>query len=86
MSPTVYRKPGLSMAQMANEPLTRSVEDYLKAISRLSTGGQPATTNQIAELLELSAPSVSGMIRVIDGLSMEQSGSFLDYRGQTIPW
>jgi NAD(P)-dependent dehydrogenase (short-subunit alcohol dehydrogenase family) len=30
--------------------------------------------------------SVSGMIRVIDGLTMEQSGSFLDYRGQKIPW
>lgn len=50
-------------AQPVHEPLTRSVEDYLKAIYRLSTGGHPASTSQIAQRLELSAPSVSGMIR-----------------------
>src|SRR5262245_8955556 len=46
-----------------HEPLTRSVEDYLKAIYRLSQKGQPATTNDIAHQLELSAPSVSGMVK-----------------------
>ena len=46
-----------------HEPLTRSVEDYLKAIYRLSPQGQPATTSEIAHLLDLSAPSVSGMIK-----------------------
>src|ERR1051325_857507 len=45
------------------EPLARSVEDYLKAIYRLSGGGQPASTSDIAELLDLSAASVSGMVR-----------------------
>ena len=45
------------------EVLTRSVEDYLKAIYRLSLKGQPASTTDIAQLLELSAPSVSGMIK-----------------------
>src|SRR5215212_10503666 len=45
------------------ESLTRSVEDYLKAIYRLSPTGQPASTSQIAHLLELSAPSVSGMVK-----------------------
>ncbi|MDZ7736462.1 MAG: SDR family oxidoreductase [Gammaproteobacteria bacterium] len=30
--------------------------------------------------------SVSGLRRVIAGLGPEQSGSFLDYRGETIPW
>src|SRR5690349_5229776 len=50
-------------AALINEPLTRSVEDYLKAIYRLSAAGQPAATSQIANLLELSAPSVSGMIK-----------------------
>jgi len=50
-------------ALAANESLTRSVEDYLKAIYRLSPEGQPASTRDIAQLLELSAPSVSGMIK-----------------------
>jgi DtxR family Mn-dependent transcriptional regulator len=50
-------------AQPVHEPLTRSVEDYLKAIYRLSSGGHPASTSQIAQRLELSPPSVSGMIR-----------------------
>jgi len=50
-------------AQLDREPLTRSTEDYLKAIYRLSTGGQPASTSQIAQLLELAPASVSGMIK-----------------------
>ena len=45
------------------EPLTRSVEDYLKAIYHLARSGQPASTSDIAGQLGLSAPSVSGMIR-----------------------
>ncbi len=50
-------------AAISHEPLTRSVEDYLKAIYRLSLKGQPASTTEIAHRLELSAPSVSGMIK-----------------------
>jgi NAD(P)-dependent dehydrogenase (short-subunit alcohol dehydrogenase family) len=30
--------------------------------------------------------SISGMRRVIAGLSRADSGSFLDYQGQVIPW
>lgn len=30
--------------------------------------------------------SVSGMLRVIDGLTLEQSGRFFDYRGEEVPW
>lgn len=51
------------VAQQANEPLTRSVEDYLKGIYRLSSTGLPVSTSDIAGLLGLSAPSVSGMIK-----------------------
>ena len=32
------------------------------------------------------AESISGMRRVIAGLTAEQSGSFLDYRGEPLPW
>jgi len=44
------------------EPLTRSAEDYLKAIYTLS-GDAPASTTQIAQRLDLAPASVSGMIR-----------------------
>ena len=42
---------------------TRSVEDYLKAIYRLSGEDRPASTSDIAQRLELSPASVSGMIK-----------------------
>lgn len=51
------------MHAIAVESLTRSVEDYLKVIYRLSPGGRPAATSQIAQALDLSPASVSGMIK-----------------------
>jgi DtxR family Mn-dependent transcriptional regulator len=50
-------------AAVAGESLTRSVEDYLKAIYQLSPEGRPASTSEIANLLALSAPSVTGMVK-----------------------
>jgi DtxR family Mn-dependent transcriptional regulator len=47
----------------AGPPLTRSVEDYLKAIYHLSSQGGFATTSDIAAMLDLAAPSVSGMVK-----------------------
>jgi DtxR family Mn-dependent transcriptional regulator len=52
----------LATAQ-SSDSLTRSVEDYLKAIYRLSQQGQHATTSEIAHHLGLSAPSVTGMVK-----------------------
>lgn len=49
-------------AEQAAEPLTRSVEDYLKTIYRLSEG-RPAATSEIAQALDLSPASVSGMVK-----------------------
>lgn len=50
-------------AALGREPLTRSTEDYLKAIYHLSSGGVPATTTAIAEQLAVAPASVSGMIK-----------------------
>lgn len=58
--------------------LTRSVEDYLKAIYHLSLEGQPASTSAIAAALDLAAPSVSGMIR---RLSDQGLLAHVPYRG-----
>jgi DtxR family Mn-dependent transcriptional regulator len=53
-----------------HDTLTRSVEDYLKAIYRLSPEGRHASTSDIAHLLELSAPSVSGMVKRLSELGL----------------
>src|SRR5918996_5617532 len=50
-------------AALQHETLTRSVEDYLKAIYRLSPPGKTASTSEIAQRLELSPASVSGMVK-----------------------
>lgn len=43
--------------------LTRSVEDYLKAIFHLTEAGAPATTTDIANQLDLAPASVTGMVK-----------------------
>src|SRR3982750_441989 len=50
-------------SSLATDSLTRSVEDYLKAIYQLSPQGRPASTSEIAQLLALSHPSVTGMVK-----------------------
>ncbi len=42
---------------------SRSVEDYLKAIYALSDRGDPATTSDIAQQLDVQPASVSGMVK-----------------------
>lgn len=55
----------MSAATLRQHPdsLTRSVEDYLKAIYRLSSQGGFAATSDIAQLLDVAPPSVSGMVK-----------------------
>lgn len=50
-------------ADIQRESLTRSAEDYLKAIYHLTSGGRSATTNELAQALDLAPASVSGMVR-----------------------
>lgn len=51
------------MPAALSEPLTRSVEDYLKGIYRLTRNGGAAGTTELAQLLVLAPPSVSGMVK-----------------------
>jgi DtxR family Mn-dependent transcriptional regulator len=44
------------------KPLTRSKQDYLKALYALAPGGEAVTTSQLAEHLGVSAPSVTHML------------------------
>jgi DtxR family Mn-dependent transcriptional regulator len=65
----------------APTPLSRSVEDYLKAIHRLSEEGNPATTTHIAEALAIAPPSVTGMVK---RLSEQGLLTYEPYRGVTL--
>jgi len=48
---------------MVRRALSRSEEDYLKAIYGLSEGGDPASTSAIASALEIQPASVTGMVK-----------------------
>jgi DtxR family Mn-dependent transcriptional regulator len=51
------------MTALFTDDLTTSVEDYLKAIYAITRQGHPASTSEIARWLDLSPPSVSGMVK-----------------------
>ena len=48
---------------MKNNPNTQSVQDYLKHIYELTENGESASTTALASKLQVSAPSVTGMIQ-----------------------
>jgi len=48
---------------MTEEGLSRSVEDYLKAVYALTERGAPASTSALAEALDVQPSSVSGMMK-----------------------
>jgi DtxR family Mn-dependent transcriptional regulator len=50
--------------------ITQAVEDYLKIVYKLTSGGAPATTNAIAERLSVSQASVTGMIKKLADLKL----------------
>jgi len=58
--------------------VTRSVEDYLKAIYKLQRDGAAATTNAIAEQLGLRAASVTAMLQQ---LSRQGLAEYRRYKG-----
>ena len=45
------------------QTLTTSIQDYLKSIYELTENGETATTNALSRKLNISAPSVTGMIQ-----------------------
>lgn len=47
-------------------PLSRSVEDYLKAVYALTERGEPASTSALADALDIQPASVTGMIKRLD--------------------
>lgn len=65
-------------ALLAEAPLSRSVEDYLKAIYHLSSQGGFAATSDIAGMLAVAPPSVSGMVRRLSDTGLIEH---VPYRG-----
>lgn len=61
--------------------LSQSVEDYLKVIYVLETEGSGATTNNIAEMMDVSSASVTNMLKRLAGLNLIEHKS---YKGATL--
>ena len=54
------------MSPRRSNPLSRSVEDYLKAVYALTEQGEPASTSALAKTLDIQPASVTGMIKRLD--------------------
>ena len=50
--------------------ITRSEEDYLKAMLNLTQSGQSITTNTIADKINVSPPSVNSMVKKLNRKGM----------------
>ena len=61
--------------------LSRSTEDYLKAILDLQRDAGPAQTSAIAEALDVAPPSVSGMVKRLTEVGLLEH---VPYRGVTL--
>jgi len=56
--------------------LSQSVEDYLKVVYQLETEGPGATTNNIAEMMEVSSASVTNMLKRLARLNLIEHTSY----------
>ncbi len=60
---------------------TRAIEDYLKAIYKLSRKGEPVTTSALAERLKVSPASVTNMVKKLAAMNLL---THEPYRGVTL--
>jgi DtxR family Mn-dependent transcriptional regulator len=58
--------------------ITHAMEDYLKAIYRLSGDGGPVTMRRLAEELDLSGPSVTNMVKRLHELGLVNHTRYRD--------
>ncbi len=61
--------------------LTDAIQDYLKEIYKLEAAGRRATTSALAEVLEISPPSVTAMLKKLATLGLVKHEP---YRGATL--
>jgi DtxR family Mn-dependent transcriptional regulator len=61
--------------------LTDAIQDYLKEIYKLEAAGRRATTSALAEVLEISPPSVTAMLKKLATLGLVRHER---YRGATL--
>ncbi len=66
---------------MLEQALSRSQEDYLKALYHLDGGERPVPTGELAQRLGISAPSVSEMVGRLADLELVRHDR---YRGQQL--
>jgi DtxR family transcriptional regulator, Mn-dependent transcriptional regulator len=55
---------------MSQEPLTESIQHYLRAIYKLGLAGEPASVTALARAQEVSAASASAMVKKLTALEL----------------
>lgn len=73
----------MMMVTLTVDSLSRSVQDYLKAIYSQTRGGQPTSTLRLAEALEVAPASVSNMLQKLDE-SLPRLVEYRKHRGVTL--
>lgn len=56
--------------ELTHSQVTHAMEDYLKAVYRLNEEGGPATTQALAEALNVTGPSVTNMVKRLHALRL----------------
>lgn len=84
-----FRSPGYAIGKAALNMATRQIAMALRddGISAFALHPGWVKTDMGTARAPLEPPeSISDLLTVIDASSMEDSGSFRDYKGETIPW
>ena len=70
--------------------LTDAIQDYLKEIYKLEAAGRRATTSALAEVREVSPPSVTAMLKKLATLGLVEHeryhGAKLTDAGERVRW
>ena len=84
-----FRTPSYAIGKAAQNMATSLLAQALRARGIKSVALHPGwvRTDMGGDAAQLApSDSVAGLLRVIDGLQAGDSGRFLDWQGQTLPW
>jgi DtxR family transcriptional regulator, Mn-dependent transcriptional regulator len=61
---------------VSQEPLTESIQHYLRAIYKLGLAGEPASVTALARAQEVSAASASAMVKKLTALDLAEHAPY----------
>ena len=73
------------MRTVANDVKEQGITVGILSPGMVNTAGELPPERRFPGIIE-PPESIAGMIEVIDGLTLEQTGSFIRYTGEEQPW